>query len=212
MEQPQHDMRPFQAAQATPRRIGSVIAVGALHLVLIWALATGLASQLMQKKLEDLTTEVIKEKPPDVNKVPPPPPPELVKPPPPFVPPPDITVNTETPSTNTITQVTTQHEAPKPMISSPAAVGRPHTCPQGKWYPALAIRLNHEGTTTLGFTVQTDGSISDVHVVNSSGHDELDEAAVQCATSSWSNYKPAQQNGQPVAVPWKATVLWRLNG
>ncbi|MGH6871156.1 MAG: energy transducer TonB [Rhizomicrobium sp.] len=200
------------AAQATPRRIGTVIAVGALHLVLIWALATGLASQLLHKQIEDLTTEVIKDKPPEVNKVPPPPPPEMVKPPPPFVPPPDINVAVEAPSTNTITQVTTQHEAPKPAISSPAAVGRPHNCPQAKWYPSLAVRLNHEGTTTLGFTVNTDGSISDVHVVNSSGHEELDQAAVQCASSSWSNYKPALQNGQPVAVPWKATVQWRLNG
>ncbi|MGH9809793.1 MAG: energy transducer TonB, partial [Terriglobia bacterium] len=169
------------AAQATPRRIGTVIAVGALHLVLIWALATGLASQLLHKQIEDLTTEVIKDKPPEVNKVPPPPPPEMVKPPPPFVPPPDINVAVEAPSTNTITQVTTQHEAPKPAISSPAAVGRPHNCPQAKWYPSLAVRLNHEGTTTLGFTVNTDGSISDVHVVNSSGHEELDQAAVQCA-------------------------------
>jgi protein TonB len=201
----------MSAAQATPRRIGSVIVVGLLHVVIIWALATGLASQLFHKQIEDLKTEVIKDKPPEQNKVPPPPPPEMVKPPPPFVPPPDITVNVETPNTNAITQVTTQHEAPKPAISSPAAIGRPHTCPNAKWYPALAMRLNHEGTTLLAFTVNTDGTISNISVAQSSGHDELDQAAMSCA-QDWSSYKPALQNGAPVAVPWKAKVVWRLTG
>lgn len=201
----------MSAAQATPRRIGSVIVVGLLHVVIIWALATGLASQLFHKQIEDLKTEVIKDKPPEQNKVPPPPPPEMVKPPPPFVPPPDITVNVETPNTNAITQVTTQHVEPKPSISSPAAIGRPHTCPNSKWYPALAMRLNHEGTTLLAFTVNTDGTISNISVAQSSGHDELDQAAMSCA-QDWSSYKPAQQNGAPVAVPWKAKVVWRLTG
>jgi periplasmic protein TonB len=196
------------AAQATPRRLFSVAAVALFHLVVIYAIATGLASQLIQKLPEDLTTQVIKEKPPDQNKLPPPPPPELVKPPPPFVPPPDINVQAET-TTNAITQVTTKVET-KPQITSPASIGRPHTCPQMKWYPPQAIRLNHEGTTTLSFTVGTDGSISNITVANSSGHDELDQAAVSCA-AGWT-YKPAIQNGQPVAVPWKTSVRWNLGG
>lgn len=199
----------MSAAQATPRRIGSVIVVGLLHVVIIWALATGLASQLFHKQIEDLKTEVIKDKPPEQNKVPPPPPPELIKPPPPFVPPPDITVNVETPSTNTITQVTTQHEPPKPMITSPAAIGRPHACGRAQ-YPALAVRLNHEGTVGLSFTINTDGGVTNVAVTSSSGHDELDQAAMTCA-QSWT-YKPAIQNGAPVAVPWKTNVKWNLNG
>jgi periplasmic protein TonB len=210
MQQPEHDIRPFQAAQATPRRFMSVIVVGGIHLVLIWALATGLASNFMHKQLEDITTEVIKDKPPQQNKLPPPPPPEMVKPPPPFVPPPDINVTTEAPSTNTIV-ATTQHVEPKVVTVSPAAVGRPHICPKDKWYPAVAIRLNHEGNTVLAFTVQTDGTISNISVAQSSGHDELDQAAVQCA-QNWSNYKPATRDGQPVAVPFKATVKWNLAG
>src|SRR5271170_4594759 len=99
MQQPQHDLRPMGAAQATPRRFISVVAVGLLHVLVIYALASGLAAQLIQKLPEDITTEVIKEKPPDQNKLPPPPPPEMVKPPPPFVSPPDINVQAEV-STN----------------------------------------------------------------------------------------------------------------
>jgi len=197
------------AAQATPRRFISVVAVGLLHVLVIYALASGLAAQLIQKLPEDITTEVIKEKPPDQNKLPPPPPPEMVKPPPPFVPPPDINVQVETTNNNAITQVTTKVE-PKPQPSSPASIGRPHNCPQARWYPPQAIRLNHEGTTTLAFTVGTDGGVSNITVANSSGHDELDQAAVSCA-AGWT-YKPAMQNGQAVAVPWKTSVKWSLTG
>jgi hypothetical protein len=42
----------------------------------------------------------------------------------------------------------------------------------------------------------------------SSGHDRLDQAAVQCA-QAW-HYKPAMQNGQPVEVPWQTAVQWKL--
>jgi protein TonB len=212
MQQPQHDLRPLGGAQATPRRFVSIVAVAIFHVIVIYALASGLAAQLIQKLPEDITTEVIKEKPPDQNKLPPPPPPEMVKPPPPFVPPPDINVQAET-NTNAITQVTTTKvvvETPKPQISAPASIGRPHSCPTAKWYPPQAIRLNHEGTTTLAFTVGADGGVSNITVANSSGHDELDQAAVSCA-AGWT-YKAAVQNGQPVAVPWKTSVKWNLGG
>jgi protein TonB len=210
MQQPEHSLKQFQSTQATPRRFASLIAVGGLHVIIIVALATGLASQLMQKPPTDLTTEVIKEKPPPDVKIPPPPPPDLVKPPPPFVPPPDIQVQAEAPSANTIQVQSVQHVEPKAAVSSPVAVGRPHVCGQ-RYYPPSAVRLGYEGTTTLGFTVNTDGSISNVHIVNSSGHDDLDQAAISCA-QNWSNYKPAMMNGQPVAVPYKALVKWNLQG
>jgi len=85
MQQPQHDLRPFSAAQANPRRFMSVAAVIALHLILIYALASGLAANLAAKIVQDVQVAVVPEKAPDV-KLPPPPPPDLVKPPPPFVP------------------------------------------------------------------------------------------------------------------------------
>lgn len=221
MEQPAHDLRPFgSAAQATPRRFISVGAVVAIHLVAIYALATGLASQFVQKTTEILKAEIVQEKPPDQPKTPPPPPPELQKPPPPVVPPPELNFQTETPNTAP-TQVTTTITPPAPpappkpsappappAITAPASIGKPHNCQRS--YPPLAMRLNHEGVTTIGFTIQPDGSVSNVHVVESSGHDELDQAAIPCA-SSWT-YKPAMQNGQPVAVPWTTKVQWKLTG
>lgn len=213
MLQPAHDLRPFQASQATPRRLVSFIAVAAFHVIVIIGFASGLAQQLAQKLPEELKAEVVPPKLPDV-KPPPPPPPDLAKPPPPFVPPPEINIQSEAPSTNTIT-VQNKVATPPPTvqkpqgITAPASIGAPHNCPQDRWYPPLAVRLNQEGTTTLAFKITTDGSITDVTVAESSGHDSLDEAAVRCASSSW-HYKPAMENGQPVEVPWKASVKWQL--
>jgi protein TonB len=216
MEQPTHDLRPFQTTQANPRRVLSLSAVALIHVVAIYALASGLASSLVQKGLEEIKAEVVKEKPPDLPKTPPPPPPEMVKPPPPFVPPPDINLQTQT-AAPAITQVTTTITPPPvvappkpqaPPVSTPVSIGRAHEC-QSR-YPPLAMRLGHEGTVVLGMTVNTDGSVSNVHVVDSSGHDELDNGAVTCA-SSW-RYKPAMQNNQPIAAEWKASVKYKLTG
>jgi len=219
MDQPEHDLRPFQqtAVQGTERRAVSVAVVAGIHVLAIYALATGLASQLVQKGLEEIKAEVVQEKPPDLPKTPPPPPPQMEKPPPPFVPPPDINLVTEAP-TQTITQVTTTITPPPPVappkpqapaISAPASIGRAHEC-GSRFYPPLATRLGHQGVTTIGFTIQPDGSVTNVHVTESSGHDELDQAAVPCA-ERW-QYKPAMQNGQPVAVPWTTKVVWKLTG
>lgn len=105
--------------------------------------------------------------------------------------------------TTAITQVTTTHEAPRPAITSPVATDAPHVCAK---YPAEARRLHHGGVTVLHFTINTDGSVSGVTVGQSSGFDDLDQAAVECATH-WI-YKPAMQSGQPVAVPWRSNVHW----
>lgn len=180
------------------------------HIVVIYAFASGLAQQMAQKLPESLKAEVVPQTTPEV-KPPPPPPPELMKPPPPYVPPPEITIQSEAPPTNTITVThTVTPPAPKEQaITAPASVGAPHTCPEDRWYPPLAICLNQEGTTTLAFHIMPDGSISNVTVAELSGHDLLDEAAVRCASSAW-HYKPAMRNGQPIEWPWKASVRWQL--
>ena len=75
-------------------------------------------------------------------------------------------------------------------------------------YPPMAIRLNESGITRLSFKITAGGGVAGVMVAQSSGHDDLDQAAVSCA-SRWT-YKPALQNGQPVEVPWQTDVKWSL--
>ena len=203
MEQPIHTIRAVHTSWLAPHRAVALVASTALVLSFAWALSTGLAQTMVEKVNDVLKAEVLPEKLPD--KTPPPPPPDLKAPPPPFVPPPDIVIQTEAaPSVNTIT--TQSKVATPPPISSPASIGRPHTCMQN--YPAISQRLGEEGITLLAFTVTTDGSVANITVANSSGSERLDSAAVSCA-ASW-RYKPAIEAGKPVSVSWKTNVVWKL--
>jgi len=76
-------------------------------------------------------------------------------------------------------------------------------------YPGSALTAGIEGKTTLAFTVTGQGTVSDVSVAKSSGNADLDNAAAACV-AQW-RYKPATQDAKPVAVPWQATVEWKLH-
>jgi TonB family protein len=82
---------------------------------------------------------------------------------------------------------------------------RGHRCGVG-WYPEQALRNGVGGKTSLSFTITRDGTVENISVKDSSGNADLDNAAIQCA-STW-RYKPAVHNGQPVDVPWNADVEW----
>jgi len=211
MQQPEH-LRSFQPPHSGSQRAISIGSVALFHLFVIYAFASGLAQHVFSKIPEEIKAQVVQEKIPEV-KPPPPPPPDLAKPPPPFVPPPEITIQTEAPPTNTIT--VSHVQAPPPVkkeeptgITAPASIGRPHSCPQERWYPAIALRLNQEGVTTVKFHILPDGSVADAAVATSSGHDSLDDAAVRCV-STWT-YKPAMQDGKPIEAPWQASVKWQI--
>ena len=208
MEQPQHDLRPFQA-QSTPRRAMAFGAAVILQVGIIYALATGLAQQLVEKLPQDITTDIVKEKPPEQPKAPPPPPPDMVKPPPPFIPPPDIVIANDAP-TNAITAVTNQvAPPPKPAaIAATLAAGRGNDC-ASSYYPPLAIRLNHEGATTVAIQIGADGQVKGVNVSNSSGFPELDEAAQKCVQARW-HFSPATQTGAPVESTKQYRIVWKL--
>ena len=188
----------------SPKRLPALVASAVIVLGFGWALSTGLAQTLVEKLPDELKAEVLPEKLP--QKTPPPPPPEMKAPPPPFVPPPDIVIQTEAaPTNNTIT--TQSKVATPPPISSPVSIGRPHTCQQD--YPAISMRLGEQGTVTVSFTIGADGSVSDPKVLQSSGSERLDQAALQCVPS-W-HYKPAVEAGKPVAVSgYKAQVRFTL--
>jgi len=90
--------------------------------------------------------------------------------------------------------------------SSPVSIGKAHTC-GSNYYPQSAQKLHEEGTTTVSFTVTAEGEVTNPTIANSSGHEDLDQAALPCVTS-W-KYKPAIQEGKPVAAEWKANVVWK---
>lgn len=217
MDQPLHDMTAYRVGHAPSHRMVSIGAVAAFHVVAIYLLASGLAMGLLEKLPTELKADVIPPKQ-EVVKPPPPPPPDLQKPPPPFVPPPDINIQTTEATPNTITvqsKVSTPPPPPQPPAPpKPAGITAPvsyshHSCAE-RFYPPIAIRLNQEGTTRLRVTVGTDGSVQTASVENSSGHDSLDQAAIRCAQSVF-RYKPAMQNGQPIAASTLVDVVWSLH-
>jgi len=206
MQTPEHDMRAFATPVAAPRRFVSVGLVALLHAVVIYALASGLAAQMIQKLPDELKAEVVQEKPPEQEKLPPPPPPDLTKPPPPFVPPPDITVADTGPS-NAITAVQS-HQAPvvAPQVSAPVPVGRKHECMSG--YPPVSRRLSEQGVVLVKYVISDTGEVTSANVERSSGYSRLDEAAAQCV-KDW-RFKPATQGGRPIAVSSEANIRYTL--
>ena len=219
MEQPLHDLRPFKAEKAPSHRFVSFGLGALLHVVAIYALATGLIQNLASKLPQEFKAEVIPPK--EQNKPPPPPPPpELQKPPPPFVPAPEINIQQESSGPTITSQPKFATPAPpaphveappKPAgITAPVSLKSSHNCAE-RYYPPIAVRLNQQGTTTLRITVSASGQVTDAKVSNSSGFDSLDQAALKCVQSgSWGGYKPALQNGQPIAAQTEVAIVWKL--
>ena len=65
-------------------------------------------------------------------------------------------------------------------------------------YPESARRQGVEGVTTLRFQVHTDGSVTEMSVVRSAGHPDLDQAAME-AVRKW-RFEPARRGKDPVVV------------
>lgn len=76
-------------------------------------------------------------------------------------------------------------------------------------YPESARRAGISGTTMVGMTVSTDGSVSSAWVESSSGNSTLDSAAVS-AVYSW-RFVPAKQNGTPVTANSRVPITFNLN-
>ncbi len=171
----------FARQQRNPARhligIGGVIL---LHVLVIYALLTGLARKVVEVVKGPIEVKVIEEvikKPPPPEVLPPPP--KVQAPPPPFVPPPEIQIApppTPAPTITAVTQeappapqapviqkpVETAPPAPPPAIRSAAVV-----CPNYREvmssiaYPREALLDNIEGDVVIEFTVAANGQIRD---------------------------------------------------
>lgn len=204
-------------------RITALIIVAILHIIVGYALVTGLAYEAVKKIKERVETfDVKEEKPPEE---PPPPPPDQPLPPPPIVaPPPPISFNQPAP------QIQTAPEPPKqvfiPTVTAPpppppAAPPPPRTPPKGavpkgnpgSWattddYPSRALREEREGTTRFRVSIGPDGRVTDCQITGSSGSPDLDDAACKNITRR-ARFNPATDgNGQPTTGSYSNSVRW----
>lgn len=192
-----------QDSQFLTRRGAVFLAIIALHLFVIWALATGLARRAIELVAPPIQTDIVEE----VKKedLPPPPPPPEMERPPVEVPPPDINIDVPVETTSTaISDTTNQHivaPPPKPAAAVAAtnigpAKGLPST---DDYYPQSARRLGQEGLVNINLCVGPDGKLSQAPAVTkSSGTASLDEAAIKWANASSGHWKPATEDGKPI--------------
>src|SRR5687768_16203764 len=173
-------------------KITALVIVAIIHIVVGYALVTGLAYEAAKKVVQKVTTidieeEVKKEEPP------PPPPKKLDVPPPPVrivVPPTKVDLAPRQAPPVDTTPIPPP-PAPPPVIipPPPAAPPPPRFTPKsatpkgnpGNWattndYPSRALREERAGVTGFRVSVTPDGRAASCDVTSSSGSPDLDQA------------------------------------
>ena len=201
-------------------KLTALIIVALIHVVVGYALVTGLAYEAATKIIEKVTTVDIKE---EVKKEEPPPPPPKkadVPPPPIVAPPPKINVTSVAPSVQTVIEV----PPPAPVVlvpPPPSAPPPPRFTPKGAspksnpggWattndYPSRALREEREGTTGFRVSVGPDGRVSDCQVTSSSGHADLDQATCDNVRRR-ARFTPAMDGeGNPTTGSYSNRIRW----
>jgi periplasmic protein TonB len=227
----------FAQQQRNPgRHVMGIGIVLALHLLLGWALVTGLAQRMVEVIKGPIETKIIEE-----AKPPPPPPPEnlppppkFAPPPPSFVPPPEVNVNPPPTPAPTITTVQTPPPAAPVTIAPPPAPAAPpappapprvaarpaianvQACaPTADDYPRAARNSEATGTTVVRFNVGADGKLAGPpEILKSAGptreHKMLDRIAVsklgECSFRAGSD-----ENGRAVGASFTVDYVWKLD-
>ena len=201
------------------RQAAGIIGVVVIHLVVIYALATGLGRQVIEIIQKPLDTRIIDEvKAPPPPPPAPPPPPKMAPPPQAFIPLPEINVRIPPPTPNAITAVTTVKppepvvitRAPEVAAAPPVRVGpviNAKSCEQPE-YPPQAVRLGQSGIVELEFLVDVDGSALDSRVKSSSGFPRLDDAARKALQLC--KFKPATEDGKSIKAWGALKYEWKL--
>ena len=200
-------------------RVAGLIAVLVINAVVFWAMASGFGASVMAKLTE---TQVTIVDPPKEDEPPPPPPPPVdvdLPPPPPQVILPDFVFN-QPPAPTAIQQVTATKDPPRPAEVRPppppavtVAVkpkpGRRFDKPE---YPPASIRAQEHGEVTVSVCVDTEGRMTNVQLVKSSGFPRLDDATVKSLPRT--RLDPAKgSDGKPIAMcnpPYVFTYVWNL--
>ncbi|MEZ5475592.1 MAG: energy transducer TonB [Steroidobacteraceae bacterium] len=201
----------------TRRTVVLFIIIG-LHVLLAWALVSGLAQKIVHVVTQPIETSLIEEIKAD-DEPPPPPPPEMERPPV-EVPPPDIVINLpmESSTSTAITDVTDKPVPPRPPPPPPVAHEPVRVAPRldtrrspstADYYPPSSRRNGEEGVTTVRACVDTGGKTTGTPtVVKSSGFDKLDEAAVKWASRA--RWSPGTADGKPTESCNSFNVRFKL--
>jgi TonB family protein len=96
-------------------------------------------------------------------------------------------------------------------LDTPLRIGPSHPPHIGQaYYPKDSLALGEQGTCDMAVTVEPDGSVSESHLVKSSGSTRLD-AACAATFSSDVRFVPATKNGIPVRASVVIPVVWCIS-
>ena len=200
---PLQKLRPPPPNKMKKNRLPGIIFVVVLHILLVWALISGLATATMDLVRGNIEAAVVAEE--QVEELAPPPPPPDFEPPPPVVPPPSVVIDIQrapVENTTAIQQVVDRVAPPPAAAPPPPPPIRPFT-PRGQQavtardYPAISIRLREQGVVIVNVCVEASGEVSEVTLVESSGHERLDDAALRLVRGRF-EYNPATQGDENI--------------
>jgi protein TonB len=207
----------YAARQRAPRKhltgIGLVVL---LHAVLLWAITSGLAKQVVRMTENTVEAVLMTEAPP-----PPPPPAPTPKTPPPKIPTPAppppapaspapaITQPSPPPATPAAAPPapTAPAAPPVPTIRTGAVIQPGASCAKPD-YPSASRRMEEEGTVTLKFLIGVDGKVMQADIEKSSGFARLDEAARNALSKC--QFRPGTVDGKPEQSWASIRYTWRL--
>jgi protein TonB len=209
-------------------RTAAIVIVALLHLVLGYALVTGLAYNVIKKAAEDLKTFDVEEEPPPPEEKPPPPPEDVPQvEPPPMAPPPLVRTTPIAPPIMT-SNIPNPMPAPVPLPVRPAPPPPPPPPPvkvteprsvvgslQGlidgeRDYPESARSREEQGTVAVVLQIGTTGRVTSCSVASSSGSRALDSTTCRILQSR-AKFTPAMDsNGNPTTGSKSQRITWRL--
>jgi periplasmic protein TonB len=202
-----------QPDHAISRLVGLGLVI-ALHIALVYALVESLARRPAEPVVVPIETKLIEAPQQEHVEPPPPPPPDFKPPPPPFVPPPEIHIEAPPPppKSTAITVVTPVKPAePAPLPREPVKV-TPHidaAKSQEPEYPPISRRLGEQGSVTLEVLVDGKGQVIDEKLVESSGHERLDQAALAGVKANY-RFVPGTVDGVPQDMWYRFKFTWKL--
>ena len=178
----------YAQAQRNPGKHGVGIGVVVLlHVIVVYALVTGLAKKVVDVIKQPLETKVIEEirKPPPPPESVIPPPPVLAAPPPPFIPPPEVqiaapppvqpTITASTPTPPAVVNLTPMAPAAPAGTAQAAPVSAAVVCSNfatvmgDAAFPKEAIRQGLErGSAVIQFTLSASGELRDIKTISAS--------------------------------------------
>jgi protein TonB len=212
----------FSKNEVSPvRRYGGFGIVVLLHILVAYAVVSGLARKVVDVIKQPVETKIIEEvKPPPPPEAPPPPPPKMTAPPPPFIPPPEVNIQQPV-QQNVISATTAVQPAHADFSKQPAPVAAPVGPPAPPIaaiadlnackpeYPRASMLAEETGLVTLQFVIGADAQIVSVTVLKSSGFKNLDKATINGLSRC--KFKPGYRDGKPVQSTMTAQWNWKLD-